>query len=79
MGRQSTEGWLAAGALCYIQSLFLQFVSLSLDQLSNEEWLLELGGAMNDKEYVTTTFNNYSDEKVSVCQCCVLIMCIICV
>lgn len=43
---------------------------MSLDQLSNEEWLLELGGAMSDKEYVSTTFNNYSDEKV--CEICAL-------
>ena len=37
---------------------------MSLDELSSEEWLLELGNVMGDKEYITATYANDSEEKV---------------
>ena len=37
---------------------------MSLDELSSEEWLLELGNTMGDKEYITATYANDSEEKV---------------
>ena len=46
-------------------SPFCQFLSRSVDELSNEDWLLELGNALGDKDYITQTYANYPDDKVS--------------
>ena len=45
---------------------FLQLLSLSLDQVDNEEWLMELGNALGDKEQVITKYSHYPQEKVDL-------------
>lgn len=52
----------------------LKFLSMSLDELSSEEWLLELGNAMGDKEYITATYANDSDEKGFLYKCLGVVM-----
>lgn len=42
----------------------LQLLSLSLDQVDNEEWLMELGNALGDQEQVVTKYSNFPQEKV---------------
>ena len=44
----------------------LQLLSLSLDQVDNEEWLMELGNALGDREQVITKYSHYPQEKVGL-------------
>ena len=41
-----------------------QLLSRSLDYVDNEEWLMELGNALGDKEKVIGRYSNFPDEKV---------------
>ena len=43
-----------------------QFVSRSLDDVKNEEWLIEVGSAMGEKERVLERYMNYPEEKVYI-------------
>lgn len=40
-------------------------MSRSLDDVKNEEWLIEVGLAMGEKERVLERYMNYPEEKVS--------------
>jgi hypothetical protein len=42
--------------------------------LSSEEWLLELGNTMSDREYITQTYSNYPAEKGFLYKCLGVIM-----
>ena len=42
----------------------LQLLSLSLDQVDNEEWLMELGNALGNREQVITKYSYFPQEKV---------------
>ena len=38
-----------------------------MDEVNNEDWLIELGNILGDKEYVEKTYANFSEEKVQRC------------
>ena len=40
-------------------------MSRSLDDVNNEEWLIEVGTAMGEKEIVMERYTNYPEEKVA--------------
>ena len=70
LGRSYTKGNMTSSfthslSLSLSFSSFPQFLSRSVDELSNEDWLLELGNALGDKDYITQTYANYPDDKVS--------------
>ena len=50
-----------------ILNITQQFVSRSLDDVKNEEWLIEVGLAMGEKERVLERYMNYPEEKVRRC------------
>lgn len=41
-----------------------QFVSRSLDDVNNEEWLMAVGTAMGERDLVVERYTNYPEEKV---------------
>ena len=43
----------------------MQFLSRSLDDVDNEEWLMEVGNAMGDKDMLLK-YSSYPEEKVAV-------------
>ena len=43
-----------------------QLLSRSLDYVDNEEWLMELGAALGDKEKVVGRYSNFPEEKVGI-------------
>ena len=65
LGRSYTEGNMNNSFLHSLSFSSPQFLSRSVDELSNEDWLLELGNVLGDKDYITQTYANYPDDKVS--------------
>jgi hypothetical protein len=56
------------------EDLMLKFVSRSLDDVKNEEWLIEVGLAMGEKERVLERYMNYPEEKGFLFKCLGVIM-----
>ncbi|CAI8027043.1 Maestro heat-like repeat-containing protein family member 1 [Geodia barretti] len=56
------------------EDLMLKFVSRSLDDVKNEEWLIEVGSAMGEKELVLERYMNYPEEKGFLFKCLGVIM-----
>ena len=40
-------------------------MSRSVDDVNNEEWLVEVGTAMGEKEQVAERYSSYPEEKVN--------------
>ncbi|XP_011410499.2 PREDICTED: maestro heat-like repeat-containing protein family member 1 [Amphimedon queenslandica] len=56
------------------EDLILKFLSKSLDELSNEDWLLEFGNALGDKEYILRTYEQFPEEKGFLYKCLGVVM-----
>lgn len=47
----------------------LQFLSRSLEDVDDEEWLMSVGNALGNKEQVLARYSNYSEEKGFLFKC----------
>ncbi len=54
--------------------LLLQFLSRTIDEVDSEEWLIELGNAMGDKESIVSSYSSYSQEKSFLFKCLGIIL-----
>ena len=44
-------------------------MSRSLDDVDNEDWLMEVGNAMGDKEKIIQTYNYFPEDKGFLYKC----------
>jgi hypothetical protein len=56
------------------EDLMLKFVSRSLDDVNNEEWLMSVGTAMGEKDLVADRYTNYPEEKGFLFKCMGVVM-----
>lgn len=54
--------------------LYIQFLSRTIDEVDSEEWLLELGNAMADKERIVDSYSAYIQEKSFLFKCLGIIL-----
>ena len=47
----------------------VQFLSRSLEQVDDEEWLVEVGSVMGDRETVLKQYSAFPDEKSFLFKC----------
>ena len=65
--RKTKNQLLSCSHYYHVLNITQQFVSRSLDDVKNEEWLIEVGSAMGEKELVLERYMNYPEEKVRHC------------
>ncbi len=51
------------------QSWIAQFLSRSLEQVDDEEWLMEVGNIMGDKDVVVSRYSAFPEEKSFLYKC----------
>lgn len=55
-------------------AIYSQFLSRSLEQVDDEEWLMEVGNIMGDKETVLSRYSAFPEEKSFLYKCIGVLM-----
>lgn len=54
--------------------MFEQFLSRTLEQVDDEEWLMEVGNVMGDKDIVLSRYSAFPEEKSFLYKCMGVLM-----